>query len=119
MYGSFGLLGIPAATPAVQPTPQKRSPAGPKQIRYRIMFKEALQGVVEGTDGGVAGLLMDFEGIPLESFSREESVFDIEAAAAIVAAAADRDSAGATASIVAAARRGDGASRRAVAKPPR
>lgn len=84
MYGSFGLLGIPAATPAVQPTPQKRSPAGPKQIRYRIMFKEALQGVVEGTDGGVAGLLMDFEGIPLESFSREESVFDIEAVGAEV-----------------------------------
>ncbi|MCA9597530.1 MAG: hypothetical protein KC776_29655 [Myxococcales bacterium] len=48
------------------------------------MFKEALQGVVEGTDGGVAGLLMDFEGIPLESFSREESVFDIEAVGAEV-----------------------------------
>ncbi len=48
------------------------------------MFKEALQGVVEGTDGGVAGLLMDFEGIPLESFSREDSVFDIEAVGAEV-----------------------------------
>ncbi len=42
------------------------------------MFKEALQGVVDEIEGGMAGLLMDFEGIPLESYAREESAFDIE-----------------------------------------
>ena len=34
---------------------------------------------MEGTDGGLAGLLMDFEGIPLETYSRQEAPFDIEA----------------------------------------
>ncbi len=49
------------------------------------MFKEALQGVVDGTDGGLAGLLMDFEGIPVESYSRDDSGgFDIEAVGAEV-----------------------------------
>jgi predicted regulator of Ras-like GTPase activity (Roadblock/LC7/MglB family) len=40
------------------------------------MFKEALQTAVDGTDGGRAGLLMDFEGIPVETYSRDG--FDIE-----------------------------------------
>ncbi|MEZ4225743.1 MAG: roadblock/LC7 domain-containing protein [Polyangiaceae bacterium] len=48
------------------------------------MFKEALQGVVDGTDGGLASLLMDFEGIPLESYARDDSPFDIEAVGAEV-----------------------------------
>ena len=48
------------------------------------MFKDALQGVVEGTDGGLAGLLMDFEGIPVESYTRQASPFDIEAVGAEV-----------------------------------
>jgi predicted regulator of Ras-like GTPase activity (Roadblock/LC7/MglB family) len=48
------------------------------------MFKEALQGVVEGTEGGIAGLLMDFEGIPVESFTRPGLVFDIETVGAEV-----------------------------------
>jgi predicted regulator of Ras-like GTPase activity (Roadblock/LC7/MglB family) len=48
------------------------------------MFKDALQGVVDGTDGGLAGLLMDFEGIPVESYTRETSPFDIEAVGAEV-----------------------------------
>ena len=45
------------------------------------MFKETLQGVVDGTQGGIAGLLMDFEGIPLESYARVGD-FDIEAVGA-------------------------------------
>jgi predicted regulator of Ras-like GTPase activity (Roadblock/LC7/MglB family) len=45
------------------------------------MFKETLQGVVEGTQGGLAGLLMDFEGIPLESYAKDVD-FDIEAVGA-------------------------------------
>jgi predicted regulator of Ras-like GTPase activity (Roadblock/LC7/MglB family) len=32
------------------------------------MFKEAIRDVVEGTDGAIAGILMDFEGIPVDSY---------------------------------------------------
>ena len=42
------------------------------------MFKEALERAVTGTDGSIAGLLMDFEGIPLESYAREGAALDIE-----------------------------------------
>ena len=42
------------------------------------MFREALERVVEGTDGGMAGLLMDVEGIPLETYTRGDPSFDIE-----------------------------------------
>jgi predicted regulator of Ras-like GTPase activity (Roadblock/LC7/MglB family) len=42
------------------------------------MFKAALENIVESTQGGLAGLLMDFEGIPLETYSRPKSEFDIE-----------------------------------------
>ena len=48
------------------------------------MFKEALKSVVEGTEGGIAGLLMDFEGIPVESYTREGASFDIETVGAEV-----------------------------------
>lgn len=48
------------------------------------MFKEALQGAVEATPGGYAGLLMDFEGIPVETFVSQESPFDIEVVGAEV-----------------------------------
>ena len=44
------------------------------------MFVEALRDVVENTDGAIAGLLMDVEGIPLESYVKEglTAPFDIE-----------------------------------------
>lgn len=48
------------------------------------MFKEALAGAVEGTEGGTAGLLMDFEGIPLESYTKGDNEFDIETVGAEV-----------------------------------
>ena len=48
------------------------------------MFKEALKSIVDGTDGGIAGLLMDFEGIPVESYTREGLTFDIESVGAEV-----------------------------------
>jgi predicted regulator of Ras-like GTPase activity (Roadblock/LC7/MglB family) len=48
------------------------------------MFKEALQGVVDSTEGGLAGLLMDFEGIPLESYARHGQATDIEVVGAEV-----------------------------------
>src|SRR6185295_11722998 len=55
-----------------------------KPANLGAMFKEALHGVVEGTEGGIAGLLMDFEGIPLESFTRAGASFDIEVVGAEV-----------------------------------
>lgn len=48
------------------------------------MFKESLRRLVDDTDGGLASLLMDFEGIPLETYSRSEAPFDIEAVGAEV-----------------------------------
>ena len=37
------------------------------------MFKEALRQIVEGTDGAIAGLLMGFDGIAVESYTRDGS----------------------------------------------
>jgi predicted regulator of Ras-like GTPase activity (Roadblock/LC7/MglB family) len=42
------------------------------------MFRDALQNVVNSVDGGLAGMVMDFEGIPLETYSLGDSEFDIE-----------------------------------------
>ena len=65
-------------------SPQKRSLCLGKAANLAPMFKEALKAVVEGTDGGLAGLLMDFEGIPLEIYAKDGSPFDIEAVGAEV-----------------------------------
>ncbi len=42
------------------------------------MFKEALREVVDGTDGGVAGLLMGYDGIPVDSFTRDDAELDVQ-----------------------------------------
>ncbi len=55
-----------------------------KTVTLEGMFEEALQKVVEGTPGGLAGLLMDFEGIPLATYSRDDATLDIEAIGAEV-----------------------------------
>jgi predicted regulator of Ras-like GTPase activity (Roadblock/LC7/MglB family) len=54
------------------------------QLGWLLMFKEALQRAVTGTEGGIAGLLMDFEGIPLESYAKEGASLDIETVGAEV-----------------------------------
>jgi predicted regulator of Ras-like GTPase activity (Roadblock/LC7/MglB family) len=41
------------------------------------MFQDALRGMVEGTEGGVAGLIMDNEGIAVDSYARGDAPFDI------------------------------------------
>src|ERR1700739_3315801 len=41
------------------------------------MFKEALREIVDRTEGGIAGLLMDSSGIAIESYSRDGTPFDI------------------------------------------
>jgi predicted regulator of Ras-like GTPase activity (Roadblock/LC7/MglB family) len=48
------------------------------------MFKDELRKVVDSTDGGLASIIMDFEGIPLETYAREETPFDIETVGAEV-----------------------------------
>lgn len=44
------------------------------------MFQEVLREVVDGTDGGTAGLLMGFDGIPVEHYVRDaEAEASVEA----------------------------------------
>ena len=42
------------------------------------MFQELLKDVVEQTEGGVASLVMDLDGIALESYSQDDAQFDIK-----------------------------------------
>ncbi len=42
------------------------------------MFKEVLQEMVDRTEGGVAGLLMGYDGIPVEQYVNGEEAMDIE-----------------------------------------
>ncbi len=42
------------------------------------MFKEILREVVENTDGAVAGILMGFDGITVESYVGESAGVDME-----------------------------------------
>jgi predicted regulator of Ras-like GTPase activity (Roadblock/LC7/MglB family) len=67
----------------VHATTEKFTPSQKKDSLI-LMFKEALQNIVEGTQGGLAGLLMDFEGIALETYSKSEATFDIETVGAEV-----------------------------------
>lgn len=46
------------------------------------MFRETIQSVVDGVEGGLAGMLVDFEGIPVDSYTRDDAGFDIEAVGA-------------------------------------
>lgn len=46
------------------------------------MFREEIQGVVESVDGGLAGMLLDLEGIAVDSFVRSDVLLDIEAVGA-------------------------------------
>ena len=41
------------------------------------MFREALRDIVEHTDGGLAGILMDNSGIAVETYSKDGTPFDI------------------------------------------
>src|SRR5262249_15948905 len=43
------------------------------------MFRENLQKIVGNVDGGVAGLLMGFDGIAVESYVRDDNDADIQA----------------------------------------
>jgi predicted regulator of Ras-like GTPase activity (Roadblock/LC7/MglB family) len=41
------------------------------------MFQDVLKDVVDNTEGGLATLLMDFEGIAVDSYSKPGAPFDI------------------------------------------
>jgi predicted regulator of Ras-like GTPase activity (Roadblock/LC7/MglB family) len=41
------------------------------------MFKEPLQKIVDNVEGGIAGLVMGFDGIAVESYTREGHKMDI------------------------------------------
>jgi len=42
------------------------------------MFKDVLRDVVERTEGSIAGLLMGFDGIPVERYLRSGATLDVE-----------------------------------------
>jgi predicted regulator of Ras-like GTPase activity (Roadblock/LC7/MglB family) len=42
------------------------------------MFREALQQVVEGTEGGVAAILMGYDGIPVEQYLAGDAALNVE-----------------------------------------
>ena len=42
------------------------------------MFRDSLRRLVEQTEGGIAGLLMGFDGITVESYSQDSKKFDIQ-----------------------------------------
>ncbi len=42
------------------------------------MFREVLQDVVERTEGGVAGLLMGFDGIPVDAYVRDSGGLPVD-----------------------------------------
>ena len=41
-------------------------------------FADTLREVVDNTDGALAGLLMDFEGIAVESYVKDRDSYDID-----------------------------------------
>src|SRR5262245_47805814 len=41
------------------------------------MFKEALRDIVDKTEGSITGLLMDSNGIALETYAKDSAAFDI------------------------------------------
>ena len=52
-------------------------PFAPGSLTSARMFQSVLKEVVDGTEGGLASLLMDFEGITVDSYSKPDAPFDI------------------------------------------
>jgi predicted regulator of Ras-like GTPase activity (Roadblock/LC7/MglB family) len=42
------------------------------------MFRDSLQKIVDDTEGGIAGLVMGFDGIAVDSYTREGKAIDIQ-----------------------------------------
>lgn len=43
-----------------------------------MMFRENLKKIVDNVEGGLAGLLMGFDGIAVESYARDQQTLDIQ-----------------------------------------
>ena len=43
-----------------------------------MLFQESLQRIVDNVEGGLAGLLMGFDGIAVESYTRDPKSMDIQ-----------------------------------------
>jgi predicted regulator of Ras-like GTPase activity (Roadblock/LC7/MglB family) len=43
-----------------------------------MLFQESLQHLVDNVEGGLAGLLMGFDGIAVESYTRDQKALDIQ-----------------------------------------
>lgn len=52
-------------------------PRAPVCILFAPMFQAVLKELVDGTEGGLATLLMDFEGIAVDSYSKPGAPFNI------------------------------------------
>lgn len=82
-----GLGAAPGSAAVVRGTATANLEGGvPAQVSFPIspllgslaaMFQAVLKEVVENTEGGIATLLMDFEGIAVDSYSRPNADFDI------------------------------------------
>jgi predicted regulator of Ras-like GTPase activity (Roadblock/LC7/MglB family) len=46
-------------------------------VTLGLVFQEALRDIVDKVEGGVAGLIMDSEGIAVDSYARDGAPFDI------------------------------------------
>ena len=67
--------------------PSQADPAGPLRFsadagalwaRGNSMFKDVLREVVERTEGGIAGLVMGFDGIAVERYLKTGAELDVE-----------------------------------------
>src|ERR1019366_7948942 len=67
------------ALPAPRPPACRRPSPGcePPCDTLAPMFQDVLREIVEKTDGGIASLIMDNEGIAVESYARDDAPFDI------------------------------------------
>ena len=52
-------------------------PSRPAAYTLRPMFQAVLKEIVDGTDGGLSTLVMDSEGIAVDSYSKPGAPFDI------------------------------------------
>jgi predicted regulator of Ras-like GTPase activity (Roadblock/LC7/MglB family) len=50
---------------------------GPGALTGERMFKEPLRKIVDNVEGGIAGLVMGFDGIAVDSYTREGHKMDI------------------------------------------
>lgn len=67
----------PRRTPGESPVSAESFPSAARSGYSPRMFQAVLKEIVDGTDGGLSTLLMDFEGIAVDSYSKPGAPFDI------------------------------------------